>query len=297
MSSSNEKKSGKGRAQAVAAWEWFKEAAWLQVLLIVGVVVGLVVSIPFVVKGIANAVSNDESSFFDEHRINYTQLNKYLDGSDKGANGYIGDGTLDADGKINFNNDLNGFSVIFYKSNCSNCDTLQKPLENWYKDFNKKYGDGKIKLYTIDISWDDDDDEDAAANEGTYNLYDNKYISLEQQNDVQAAIKNVYLDQDDVHKASSVTEEILNKDLTAETGGGTLPTPCMISYVKKSSDANYITNLDSYNADTKKDNVIQYTTPSMVLFGPQSGLSFSNAANVATIMMDLYHFQDWKGNN
>ena len=43
MSSSNEKKSGKGRAQAVAAWEWFKEAAWLQVLLIVGVVVGLVV--------------------------------------------------------------------------------------------------------------------------------------------------------------------------------------------------------------------------------------------------------------
>ena len=50
MSSSNEKKTGKARARAVAAWEWFKEAAWLQVLLIVGVVVGIVVSIPYDVK-------------------------------------------------------------------------------------------------------------------------------------------------------------------------------------------------------------------------------------------------------
>ena len=46
MSSKDNKKKGAGRAHAVAAWEWFKEAAWLQVLLIVGLVVGVVVAIP-----------------------------------------------------------------------------------------------------------------------------------------------------------------------------------------------------------------------------------------------------------
>ena len=36
--SANKEKKNANRAHAVAAWEWFKEAAWLQVLLIVGVV-------------------------------------------------------------------------------------------------------------------------------------------------------------------------------------------------------------------------------------------------------------------
>ena len=64
MSSKDNKKKGAGRAHAVAAWEWFEEAAWLQVLLIVGLVVGVVVAIPYAVKGISGRVNNSKSTFF-----------------------------------------------------------------------------------------------------------------------------------------------------------------------------------------------------------------------------------------
>lgn len=289
--SSSEKKNTKGRVRALTAWEWFKEAAWLQVLLIVGVVVGVVVSIPFVVKAIANAAQSS-STFYDEHRISYTRLNEYLLGS-KDGDGYIGDySALNDDGTINFNNDKEGFVVMFYKSNCSNCETLQEPLENWFNDFNKQYGKGRIKLYTIDISWDTDDDDLASTNEGIYSEYNNDYITIEQQNDVQDAIKNVYLNQDDDHQSSSVTEETLNKDLTAATDGGTLPTPCFVTFSKATSATNYLT-VDQQGLKSS-DNVIQYTTPTMVMFGPQSGLSYSNASDVAVSMMDIYHFEAYR---
>ena len=47
MSSTEVRKNSKAKANLVAFWEWFKSAAWLQVLLIVGVVVAVVVSIPY----------------------------------------------------------------------------------------------------------------------------------------------------------------------------------------------------------------------------------------------------------
>ena len=295
MSSSNEKKTGKARARAVAAWEWFKEAAWLQVLLIVGVVVGIVVSIPYVVKGISSAINNNTSTFYDEHRIDYKKFNSYLDGSDTSCNGYMGDYTMTDDNKINFNNDKQGFVVMMYKSNCDSCNTLQKNLENCYKNFNKKYGEGKIKFYTIDVSWDIDDDDKAATNSGKYDYYNNSYITLEQQMDVQFAVKDTYLDQDDTHKSSAVTEDTLNNDLTADTTGGTLPTPMIITFIKDKEAKNYITETTAYEADAEKTNIIQYCKPAQVIMGPLSGLSFSSAINVSTMMHDVYHFELYKG--
>ncbi len=292
MSSSKEKKNSKASVHAIAAWEWFKEAAWLQVLLIIVVVVGLVISIPYAVKGISSALAKDDSKFYEEHRINYATLNNFLEGKDTSCNGIIGDGN---DG---YDESKEGFVVLFEKSNCDNCKSVQKPLETWYKTTNDKdYAKGNLKLYTIDISWDTEDTDKATANEGKYNDYKNEYISIEQQFDVQNAIKNVYLDQDDVHKATSVTEEVLNKDLTATDNGGTLPAPCFVTFIKDKSATNYITNIDAYNGDTEKSNVIQYTTPSKVIFGPLSGLSFTSARDVAVCMSDIYFLKEYKGNH
>lgn len=292
MSSSKEKKNSKGRVQAVAAWERFKEAAWLQVLLIVGVVVGLVIAIPYAVRGISNAISQNNSTFFDDHKITYDKLNEFLEGKDKSCNGYIGDENN------GYDDTKEGFVVLFVKSNCDNCSTLQKPLETWFKTANgSDYAKGNLKFYTIDVSWDTEDDSKASANEGKYNLYNNTDISVEEQNDVQAAIKNVYLEQDDVHKSSSVTESVLNKDLTATENGGTLPTPAFVTFVKDKESTNYITDVSGYEADTSKTNVIQYTTPSKVIFGPLTGLSFSSARDVSYCMNDIYFVQIYKGSN
>lgn len=296
--SSNETKTRKGRAHAVAAWEWFKEAAWLQVLLIVGVVVGLVVAIPFVVKGITNAINDDSSSFYKEHRIDYNKLGMYLTGEDKSCNGAIGDQKYDADGKFDYNTGKEGFVVMFYKSNCDNCKTLQKNIETWYKSFNKDYANNNLKFYTIDISWDIDDDTKSSNNEGIKSLYNNKYISLEQQMDASRSFISTYESQDETHAGSEATKksviENFSKDFTADKDGGTMPTPTIVTYIKDSSASNYITNLDGYNADQKKTNVLQYCKPNKVICDAPSGLSFSNAANVSTMMIDIYNFEEYK---
>lgn len=292
MSSSKEKKNSKASVHAIAAWEWFKEAAWLQVLLIIVVVVGLVISIPYAVRGISSALSQNDSKFYEDHQIDYDKLNKFLDGSDTSCNGFIGNGN------DNYDENKEGFVVLFEKSNCDNCKSLEQPLETWYETTNDKdYAKGNIKFYTIDISWDTETPENSSTNEGKYNEYNNEYITLEQQFDVQNAIKKVYLDQDDVHKASNVTEEVLNKDLTATENGGTLPAPCFVTFIKDKDAKNYITNVEAYNADTAKTNIIQYTTPQKVIFGPLSGLSFSSARDVAVCMNDIYFVREYKGNN
>ena len=113
--------------------------------------------------------------------------------------------------------------------------------------------------------------------------------------DVQVAGKDTYLDQDDTHKSSAVTEDTLNNDLTADTTGGTLPTPMIITFIKDKEAKNYITETTAYEADAEKTNIIQYCKPAQVIMGPLSGLSFSSAINVSTMMHDVYHFELYKG--
>lgn len=296
--SSNETKTNKGRAHAVAAWEWFKEAAWLQVLLIVGVVVGVVVAIPFAVKGITNAVNSDSSSFYKEHRIDYKKLGMYLTGEDKSCNGTIGDQKFDSDGKFDLSGEKEGFVVMFYKSNCDNCSNLQKNIESWYKNFNKDYAKGNLKFYTIDVSWDVDDDTKSVNNEGIKSLYNNKFISLEEQMAASKSFIITFESQDETHSGSESTKksviENFSKDFTADKDGGTMPTPTIVTYMKDKSASNYITNIDGYNADTEKKNVLQYCSPSKVICDAPKGLSFTNAANVASMMIDIYNFQEYK---
>lgn len=270
MSSSdtNQKRTGKGRARATAAWEWFKEAAWLQVLLIVGVVVALVVSIPYIISAISNAVNDKTSDFYQSHRITYDEYEKMVNGEDDNrTKGAVGNGSYDY-GK---SDSKNGFVVMFYKSNCDNCTTMQPHIEDWYDNFNSKYAENKVLFYAIDVSWDDDNADDAKNNEGKQSLYDNQYITLEQQQEVINNVRDVYL-RDNNPQNSAVTETTLNTNIITATGGSTIPTPCFLTYTRD-------------NSKTGKYELTQVT------FGAIGSLSLSSNEDVAKIMLDIYQFQ------
>ena len=287
MSSKDNKKKGAGRAHAVAAWEWFKEAAWLQVLLIVGLVVGVVVAIPYAVKGISGRVNNSKSTFFSSHAITYEQLNKKLDGTDKS-----GKAVGEDKNSFSVSDDKDGFVVLFYKDNCDGCDSMQSHVETWFNNFNKK--NAQIEFYSVNVSWKPGDTDECNKNQGQYALYDNSNITLEEQRDVQNAIRDVYLDNDENHKNSEVTEEKLKADLTAEKDGGTLPTPFFVTFTKAKSAANYITDVDGYNADKaagKKNTAFIRSTPSRAIVTPFASLSLTSATYVASMRLDIYGFQ------
>ncbi len=273
MSSSKEKNTkSAGRARALAAWEWFKEAAWLQVLLIVGVVVGLVIAIPFVVEGIVNALNRNDSNFYESHRIKFADFERYLSGEDKNCNGTVG--AANANGEYGKSDDQEGFVVMFYKQNDSDCNSLQGRVETWYNNFNKNYGEGNLKFYTIDVSWYTADKDKSTDYEGDKAKYENPFITLDQQQVVIDAIVDTYLDQDEVHKSGSVTETDLRARLDTDRNSRTLETPLFLTYTHKKGETGY-----------------KMSNPNKVIFNSVGSLSVTSDTDVARMMLDIYNFQ------
>ncbi len=280
-SQNEEKKNTKGKANATAAWEWFKSAAWLQVLLIVAVVVGIVVSIPYIVSAIQDAIDSDNSDFFDGKRITYDKLLDFMDGSDTSCDGSLGNGTYDDDESENsFSSTKTGFVVVFYKDNCDNCDSIESRLEDWFEDFNsdyaRTYGE-QIKLYAINVGWDPGDEEDSEEYESAGDTadYKNTDISLEEQNSVMQNLMSVYLSQTGIYRNDSVTRETLETDLT--DGSGTMPTPTFVTYSKEKGSS------DGYVIDE----------PDKVYFGMIGSLSTTSRSDIAKQMQDLYGFRKY----
>lgn len=117
-------------------WQWFKETAWIQVLLIVGLIIGIVMSITPLVGWISGLVEKSkESTFYKDNKITYSNLQTKNEGSDE------------------------NYVVIFISDTCPNCKGSQKYIEAWSKEHSE------LKFYTINTS-----DEDAITDEDLINL-------------------------------------------------------------------------------------------------------------------------------
>lgn len=111
----------------IKIWRWFLDTAWVQVLLIVGVIIGIVMSISPLVSWISGLVEKSKAStFYKSHAITYEQLV-----TEK----------INSDGKQ--------FVVVFHQESCSNCKTDQPYIEAWAKEHEE------FTFYTIDIGDED----------------------------------------------------------------------------------------------------------------------------------------------
>lgn len=271
MSSTEVKKNSKAKANLIAFWEWFKSAAWLQVLLIVGIVVGIVVSIPYIIRAIP---TESDSEFFEGRQITYSKFQQFLNGEDTSCNGSVGTGNGNAD----FSEDRVGFAVIFYKDNCSNCDSMEPFVENWFNTFNEDYS-ANFKLYTINVGWVPGDSDASSDAEGhDISEYENENISLDDQNDIMQAIADAYFDQPEKYQnnSTSFTRNDVTQDVKATKT--TMPTPTVLFYSKS-------------NTETKYD----MSKPDKVFLGQMDDLTPSNRQDVNTMLSDLYNITVYQG--
>lgn len=275
----------KTKAQVAAGWEWFKEAAWLQVLLIVGVVVALVISIPYIVSAVQAAQNNTDSSFYTGHRISYSDLEGYLNGSKSGS-GIVGEATKTGE---SYSENKEGFVVMYYKDNDDTSTTMEKYIDDAFDaiNANSKINNG-LRFYTINVGWDPDDKDGSTNAESLKDPaknYDNKYITLQQQMDVMASYRSVYAAQDDDHKNSALDEEtdfdvdLLNNDTT-----GTMKTPLFALYTKDKTAADYVNN-------TSGSTIIEKAKPTKVVYSSLGSLSVSSAQDMMTQLYDLYNVE------
>lgn len=281
----------KAKAHVTAGWEWFKEAAWLQVLLIVGVVVGIVVSIPYIASAIKANINGDNSGFYKAHRIDYSKYEKLIKGNDKDAAGLLGMDDISynetpIDSSTNrYTSDYEGFVVMFYKDNDSTATEMQKYIEKAYKKVQETTAvNSKIKFYTMDVAWVLDDSSESTTAESSHDkiYYDNSTISLEQQSAISQALLERYEQQEsyefdpDKMYYSSDNLSKLNKTISDSVGdNSTLPTVSYVTYRReKNSNSEY--------------------KPYKVVIGNLSGISDTNETNLMAQLYDLTLIQRYK---
>ncbi|MBP3713678.1 MAG: hypothetical protein J6I69_03860 [Bacilli bacterium] len=125
-------------------WEWIKSTAWFQVVLIVGVVVGIVLSIQPIARAIQNGNAEAElPKYYRNNRISYKELINKI-------------GNLDtADGK--------GFAVMFGTGN--NTDTYEKGIKE-YESYS-----GSVPIYYFNAGVTDANKSEYNADEQWFNYY------------------------------------------------------------------------------------------------------------------------------
>lgn len=125
MSSSSTKKPKKTNTAFRRFITWFKDTAWIQVLLIILLIFGLMALVPVAVSGIKSLIeASGESTFYKDHRTTYDEMLT----------------------KVNENSEV---TIFFYSPTCSHCEQVQDKIEQYYTE--TENGKNRI-VYTIDIS-------------------------------------------------------------------------------------------------------------------------------------------------
>lgn len=158
---------------------WIKETAWIQPLLIVGAIFGIIFAIPHIINGVKGWFNESDSAnkYFAKFQLSLDKANVIPDGK------YTGSSKVDA----LFTNLEEGneekvkkdygerFFVAFIKEDSESCEDLFGGLKTFQEKFNKNAEfnglDGKFALYTIYTdSTVEVDDEDV-------NLFDQVWLN------------------------------------------------------------------------------------------------------------------------
>ena len=132
-------------------WRWIKETAWVQPLLIVGIIFGVIFSIPSIVNGITSLVDKINSSESYYHKFEKSLVNGENSEADKLTSSVMS--VMDDASKKGEVAGQYGekFFLMYVESNCSSCkearegfETLESNFSNYVKDTSAGF-----KMYTI----------------------------------------------------------------------------------------------------------------------------------------------------
>ncbi len=158
----------------VALWNWIKETAWVQPLLIVGCIFGIILSIPYISSGIQNLINQTEShlKYFEKSYLSLegskqgqenSAANKFFDSFVEAQEAWTsGDKTKAQEALKNYSGE-NKFFLFFVQEDCSSCKNLKlgaEYLENNWNNYvgldGEKYASYRFQAIEVDQTFDDD---------------------------------------------------------------------------------------------------------------------------------------------
>lgn len=145
-------------------WRWIAETAWIQPLLIVGLIFGVIFSIPSISSWIANAAATSgQFAFYKRHTV---EVSKLLNDFDNGN--YE---------KYYKDEETKNFLLVFIEEDCDQCINDEEAFKLFCE--NKSYWEGNVApaVYFVYANYDEDDNNQKQADawkEFTekYNLFD-----------------------------------------------------------------------------------------------------------------------------
>lgn len=166
----------------IALWRWIKETAWVQPLLIVGIIFAIIFSIPYISSGISNLINRKSSDieYFDDYQLSLegskpgsenSQANVFFDKFVEAQDAWINGNKTEAKEILKDYGSEGKFYLFFVQEDCSGCSTLKSGLEylsdNWsvIAENNKTSTEAlSWRSIIVDEEIDDDyyDDEDKA---------------------------------------------------------------------------------------------------------------------------------------
>lgn len=131
----------------VAIWRWIKETAWVQPLLIVGIIFAIIFSIPSITKGIQGLMDQKESDivYFEDHQLSLegskrgeenSEANIFFDKFVEAQNLWEnGDKEGARETLSSYSNNGDKFFLFFVQEECTGCSSLKEGCEyledNW----------------------------------------------------------------------------------------------------------------------------------------------------------------------
>ena len=131
----------------VAIWRWIKETAWVQPLLIVGIIFAIIFSIPSITKGIQGLINQSDSdlAYFEDNELSMegTRIgewnsevdNFFANFEDAQTSWANGDKETAKELLSEYSNGNDRFFLFFVQDSCDGCGNLKTGLEylndNW----------------------------------------------------------------------------------------------------------------------------------------------------------------------
>lgn len=169
-----------------AIGRWIRDTAWVQPLLIVGGIFGLIFSIPYIVEGVGSWFDSGDlaEKYYEKFQLSLDGAQDNNSEADKLMK-YIEDREGDKETQAQKNEYGEKFFLSFVQTACSGCASAQPGFETLQKNWNKgptyKINDGEdFKFYTIVIDEETDDELISTQTSFKQYFYDNHPDFFEQ---------------------------------------------------------------------------------------------------------------------
>ncbi len=132
-------------------WRWIKETAWVQPLLIVGIIFGVIFSIPSIVNGITNLVNQINSSETYYYKFEKSLVNGESSDADKITKDILSV-MQNAEKKDTVAKEYGEkFFLMYVENNCASCKEAREGFETFETNFSRYVKDDSVgfKMYTI----------------------------------------------------------------------------------------------------------------------------------------------------